>query len=371
MERKKILIAGRVNHNNYGDTLMVAIVAQYCIDLNYEVLVLDTGNFLVEQLSEIGLKITNVAFEELADYEVYKCIFTGGGYLAHNFFNGKKWCKKWISDAYFINASNYLIKNEIPYCFISVEVGPIYSDEMKRIVKKIFDNAEFVIVRNKESLSFVQSKVTDSANIVHSQDLVLTELLPIVEKMKLSGVLQDKFSNDGAITLGVHVTDKFDCSNFFKRRFVTDLIKVVNSNDGIKNVVIFSDNEETTNLDGAFDILSAGINRDKTIVRFKSLTDVLCAINESSHIITTKLHVGVSAISMGKKVLCLSDTPKSRRFYASIGQLPSHDYFYLRSFFNNKDVLNGFINSTDEKDSLGISYGSYKTTVEEFLCERS
>jgi polysaccharide pyruvyl transferase WcaK-like protein len=369
MIKGKVLIAGRVNHDNYGDTLMVAIVASYCTEQGYEVFVLGSGDFLVRQLKEIGIDVTNIDREYLHQYDFDRCIFTGGGYLAHNFFNGRKWCGKWLKDAYFTDAYHYLKDKGIPYCVLSVEVGPVQSKDMRQVVRQIFDDAKIVYVRNEQSLFFTQNNITKSDHVMHSQDMVLTELSNLVTSMSGKGLLNLYSSDTGRVSIGVHVTDKFDGSNFLKRKFVDELISVINSDPQVTKVVLFSDNEETTTLDDAFNYLAKNISNTKnvSIHRFHSLKEVLEVINQCSHVLTTKLHVGVSAISLGKHVLCLSDTPKSRRFYESIGFSGAHKNFYLRSPFSTKKHVLDFFNSRKVADLGNLRKGFYKIIVEKFL----
>lgn len=157
--------------------------------------------------------------------------------------------------------------------------------------------------------------------------------------------------------------------SIFRKRKLSCLPCSVNNIDSIGEVVLFSDNEETTNLDKAFSEMLGSITKKVGIVRFNSLLDVIKAVNDSTHVITTKLHVGVSAISMGKMVLCLSDTPKSRRFYSSVERISSHNYFYMRNFLNNKKIVENLFNSMKQDDSHNVKYGFYKNAVGGFLCE--
>lgn len=369
MEKRKILIAGRVNHDNYGDTLMVAIVAEYCAEAGYDVFVVGSGDFLVRQLKEIGIDIKNIDRESIYKYDFDKCIFTGGGYLAHNFFNGKSWCRKWLNDGYFTDIYDYLKSKNIPYCVLSVEVGPIKSPLMRAAVRSVFNDAKFVYVRNQQSLLFTKRNITNSAHINYSDDMVLTELDYLVSSMQKKNLLSCSIEEADSPIIGIHVTDKFDGSNFLKKEFVKQLVAAINENSNLKRIYLFSDNEETTNLDDAFKYLVENLSKKKNISihRFHSLREVIEIINQCSHVFTTKLHVGVSSISLGKHVLCLSDTPKSKRFYNSLSLSDSHKYFYLRNPFLTKKYIVDFISESKIADLSKINKCFYKSLIEKFL----
>lgn len=347
---KRALILGKVNHDNYGDTLMVMIVASCLIDCGYSVSVVEPGLFLEKQLKQYGLAVNYLDVDSInSAYEV--AIYTGGGYFAHNFVNGQKWCKRWLNEGYFIRTAKKLTECKIPYYVFSVEVGPIRNAEMRMAVKNILESAKKVVCRNSESVNFIRTSLCSDVGEV-GPDMVFSEIGEFVDRFHDSTIV-DPFCK----VLGIHITDKFNGSNLIKRLFVRDVLESIRLSNFTK-IILFSDNEETVNLDSAFKFIEENLDGNYEIVRFSGVKNVIDKLMETTHVLTTKLHVGVSAMALGKRVICFSDTPKSKRFYRGQGSGSIARGFYLEFYPRRMPVIRNFFN-TRESDPLCFSYSNY------------
>ncbi|WP_273070578.1 polysaccharide pyruvyl transferase family protein [Alteromonas australica] len=307
-----VLIVGKINHNNYGDILMVLFMAERIKANNGNVFLLGAFEFILPQLKAYNIEAKIIGITEI-DSSIDFSIFTGGGYFAHNLVNGKKWCANWLKESYFIDAAKVMKNCNIPYYIYSVEVGPILNKQMREEVRVIFDEAKEVVCRNIGSVDYVKNILQFNKCEV-GPDMVLSELSDFhnrhyknYESLGLNVSCKD--------TLAIHVTDKYNGTNFIKRMFRRNIVRAVNSSENYKTVILFSDNEETTNLDSAFRYLEKNIEKTTITKRYSDVENLLALFNSFSSVITTKLHVGVSGFALNKSVLCFSDMPKTRRFY--------------------------------------------------------
>ncbi|MDT8953423.1 polysaccharide pyruvyl transferase family protein [Aeromonas caviae] len=315
-----ILLAGKLQHDNFGDVIMAA----YYMNKEHQYYLFNSTDIVLNRLMELGYNAQLVNFDNIEDVSFDACVYIGGGYFGHTYLNGSKWCSEWENKNGLYKLSRYLVEKNIKYIVQSVEVGPIYQSSLRDKIKFILENASSVTVRNKGSKQYCLNKL--NLKVKEQGDIVYHE----------SSSFFSRYIGSENNNLVVHVTDKYNGSNLLKKNFTSAILNYVKSNNQSYNeVVLITDNEVTSNLDEAVKSFCDELLKEEIefrVVRYKNtpLPDIFKEVSNSKLMITTKLHLGVLAKSFGSNVKCFTDAPKSRRFYKDNNALHEIENFYLK-----------------------------------------
>ena len=83
---------------------------------------------------------------------------------------------------------------------------------------------------------------------------------------------------------------------------------------------------------------------DYEIIAYPGVDELIDLINKSTFVITTKLHVGITAAALNKRVFSIYKHPKTKRFHRQIGNI--YCIPLSEGGENNKELFRSFFEST-------------------------
>lgn len=301
----KVGLVGRSDHDNFGDSLMFAYYVKEANLKGIEIFVVEATEIFMQRLLESGLRCESLPLSDVSclDY----CLFIGGGYFGQPDLRWYSWNRRFLRDSYFKKVKDRLVEMKIPYDIFGVEVGPLYFSDTRIMVKDILSDAENVVVRNKASEAYVRDVLGITCQF--RRDVVLGQTpryYSVVEKLPNS--------------LIVHATGKFLKGNALSAQ-LRKKIKSFIVSANIEKVCILFDQTTYAKLLPAAESFSEELGANGVeveVVFYQGMDLSLSIIARHEKIITSKLHAGVTSLSLGGQVLCISGAPKIKRFYSEV-----------------------------------------------------
>lgn len=356
-EPKRILLIGKISHENFGDLLMGVYYAKWVAEL---------GAVPVFYRADPRVKLRledEVACEFVDDpacASIAGAIYFGGGYFGHSATNFHSWPRQWLVDGYFITIHRWLERHDVSYIVSSVEIGPLCGGKIRVAVARILEGADFVAPRNRASLRFARA-IAPGSTLEDGRDVVFEE-----ERVPGHG------DRSLPITLGIHAGEKLAYGSALRRRYIRGLMAAIERNASkISRVVVFFDSASTRGSSEsadrfANDVRSLGI--EVVVSEYADLKATLAVLRGLTHFVTTKLHAGVVVKASGGRVLAINDQPKVRRFYRSIDSGDDVISFYLSSASRiSRRVDRLFGSASVRVDSGGIGGRTHQDMTKTWL----
>ena len=352
---KKLYIHGSFMNDNYGDFLLYyvveSIVEKYESKYIWCSSDVDTS---YDKYCKVNRKNKSNAIK---DAELV--IFAGGGYFGEPANDKFKWnircLLKHIIPAYRV------YKKKIPYIIVGVEAGPISFGLNRHLMKKIFDGAEKVSVRNEESMAFLKK-----INVKNEIEVNPDWIMGINENdFPIKDINVDEIIDSTKKNIFVHLTSGIDTIGM--ENVVNDLIEYQNNNRDIRYIIGCDQAKSTQkeNVKKIFDIIN---NQDNKFLLYDSPWHLSKILNSVDAVITDKLHVGIVATKYGKEVICTAKHPKSVKFYNVINR---SEWANLLSSVKSKETLDKLNNLTFNKVKINqnvfVKAENNKKIVEQFL----
>lgn len=322
--QSEIILAGRCDHDNFGDSLMFSIYAS-ALQEDFDVKVFEATPSFIGRLQQDGLETKSISLSELKSSPENKIfVFVGGGYFGEPEINKRTWNKN-FKKGYFFKTSQLLKELNIPYLIQGVEVGPISNKGTIGIVRDLLKNAQHLVVRNKASRTFCEEKLGISTS-EYSPDIVLFGASNFLERRSPIDTIEVRN------TIALHVTGRLFSKNPLAQMNLNSIIRKIKEKKPNKVTLFFDQAEnERKFYEQALKTKAAleESNIETSLERYDGHEQLLRLISESELVITTKLHAGMSAISLNRKVLSISSAPKIKRFYLESGLESAHcSYFF-------------------------------------------
>lgn len=285
---KIILIHGSYFANNFGDTLLIKLIADYIKENSDYVLRVATKGNRIEQ-KYLGIQL-------IKKYEynsVRKIIYTGGGYFGEprgSYYQKLKWSKR--------NYARHLKWKRnfkyVPTAIIGIGVGPISIYPFRKIVKYLFKKSNLLVVRDQESFDYCSLMGINKAHLCIDYAFSLYDNEPINKKKNIL----------------IH-------SNDIINRYFEIAIKELKKIYIDHKFILVSDTEKSSNK----------INKIKNsyseyiddYIPYKNVDKLLNIIKISDIILTSKLHVGITGISFKSRVISIPYHQKTMRLYKQLG----------------------------------------------------
>lgn len=193
--------------------------------------------------------------------------------------------------------SKFCIKNNIPTYISGTGLGPVTSLLGKKSITKILDNAESIYLRDSESVEY--AKILSRASINETSDIVLS----LIRDFEIRCNGYNKFA--------LHVGQVSEENKIFIYK-LCDFLAGLNL-----DITVITDSFDASQVS-----LSESL-REKYQFKLKayegSVQKFIESYNDFDCVITTKLHAGILAYSMGLLPFSLPAHPKSKRFYKQVG----------------------------------------------------
>lgn len=302
---KKIYLHGSFMNDNFGDYLLFKIV----------------GDWIYESDSQNIVLATNVSttYDDIAKFkrcdkkdaikEADLIILGGGGYLGEPNSNKLKWALNFTKNhsMQFIR----IIRSKKPYMIVGVGAGTQKYFFTKLITKKICNNAKFISVRDNESRDFLYSiGVKKDINVIPDIVMSVDDKDFKLERSTNQNTIKDKEN------IIIHLTSRVSIKN---KLLVEDIVRY--SKENKCRFIICSDQGRDI-LKERNSFWREKLNgNDVEVYNYKSPYELLKIIEQSDMVITDKLHVGIVATRMYKKVISVAGHSKISRFYNQIGRI--------------------------------------------------
>jgi len=318
----KLAIHGCYAGGNFGDILIHDLIRQY-VEREFEVHVVcpwlkyaDNGRTRRSGKGWYDVVTANAA------------VFGGGGY-----FNGSgRAAKRRVSRRYLLPARTWSVL-KTPYIVLGVGVGPPLSDDVGGPVRTICEGADRVTVRDDESRKLLEKIGVSREDITVTCDVVMSltdEHIPGTAQQIATEDLGDP--GNGIRYLGLHFPNFYGprCligePPFHARRpdprltrVLSQVASVLKKHEDIQPVWI------NTGSSGSFLYALKRICRDTLpclkILPYRDHWVTASTLGRLDGVITSMLHVGVTAWSLGVPCCCFATHGKSQRFYRQIGRL--------------------------------------------------
>jgi polysaccharide pyruvyl transferase WcaK-like protein len=314
----KIGIIGSYAHPNFGDQLILQIMIKWIFE-KYPaaeiVLPFAMDQYCDQFKGNDQIKYSG-GFEELKKCDL--AVFGGGGYLgefqstsspAALDFSGrfKKWIKILSSNYRLIKywrISRFLRRNKIPYSVIGPGVGPFSFSIGRKMASGIFSGAQEIVIRDQESFDWVK-KLNPGLNVVQAADIALSLIRLKSKKRKR------------AMNVAVHLSPTI--TRYLSANDIGLLVDDI-SNSGAVVTLISDTNVSRGPVKNPILDEIRGIVRGGVITKQYGGTDSLLKDIDRAYdlIVTTKLHVGMVAYSLGVLPISLAAHIKTLRFYKQI-----------------------------------------------------
>ena len=296
--RKSIAIHGAVYGRNFGDIIIIETVLKSLARSGHCDVSIPMGfSRFIDYINRGSNVVGRNRYPSVI-------IFGPGGYLGQPRYNTLRWNIRFMMYHGFIILASFLFR--IPVVIHGTGVGPATFHPVRLLMKLLFMRAERIHVRDVESSNYVKElyKGVNEDILTFGGDVALA--LPHfygIEPIDINHVA-------GVIGIHMPVGDKIG----FPDELADDLLTFVAKHNECKFNILHDGpaQEVHSKLKGllSFEHVSN--------FKFEGPEELISQINQCELIITTKLHVGICAYALGKKIISTYTHPKNKRFFQQI-----------------------------------------------------
>lgn len=312
--KDKVAIHGSYYGDNFGDTLFVVLFVKWLkkYGLESDDIVLPFASERVRRLVSVS-KVKGI--RSLLMSKVL--VLIGGGYLGEPNSNVKKWSARLFYKHLSIILIAYITKK--PYIFIGVGAGPISVSIVRRIVVKMCNNSEMIIVRDLESKEYLIEYGVKESKIVCSVDSILSLENENDEDFKTGLISNLEFIKENDTTyIGIHLP----VFNYYSEKLANIGCELKNycSSIGKYKVIVFNDFYKENYDYKVRNIILENIDQENVIdVKYENTDKMLNLLANLDILVTSKLHCGLVANCFNKYVISISEHNKTERLYKQLG----------------------------------------------------
>jgi hypothetical protein len=300
----KVAVHGSYFANNFGDTLLVKLMCDWVARR------VGTGNVFLAvpghpaEQDSIGYPVIPLGER----HRITHLVYTGGGHFGEprqSFWENYRWQRRnrkrhldWLKS--FRNARKAVF---------GVGVGPISNPFYRHAVRQLFKEAEVVFVRDEESLEFSRKYRFNREQLRLGTDLAMS-IGPVEKKperlfaLHVAGLPRDEI---------IAIIDALTVKGLIKPDSPVDIIF-----DGKMSEAAVKLYENSA---------GSRVGRDRLqFIEYTGIDGLIERISNTDLVLTNKLHVGVVATALGRKVISLPAHQKTSRFYRQLGL----NYFCLQ-----------------------------------------
>lgn len=301
--RKKIFIHGYYDVENFGDRLLAELIKKRLSEL------LPGADTLIP-VEKRKTRLAWAARFMRCDYTVWG----GGGYLSDSGIRG------WGNKPLFKYLLPYwaLALARKRYSILCPGVGPVVTKLGALQIKRVVEGAEYAYVRDDESAEIlrgigVKREVRVASDFVTTLKLadIPADDVTTADKL-LGGCLNEK-------TLGIHLESLYRVSE----KIFFDIIEaVIRGVAGTGVVLVFIVDHDATMQAVYSQVADRFRDGDVKIVCLPKLSvwETVAVLGKITAVITSKLHVGITAWTLGAEVYSLWTHVKTERFYRQVGR---------------------------------------------------
>jgi len=302
----KIALHGSYHGHNFGDVLLMMIFRNWIKEAhgNIEVSV----PFASDRTSKYIQADSNNGFSDIA--KSAGVIYGGGGYFGEPPSQQIKWGFRNLIRHYPAGAFSQLLSK--PYAIIGIGAGPITNRLTRAAMVQLCNRAKILAVRDEESKAYLTEYGVDQEQITVTADCVIQltkEQLPrfAVEE---GAKLLDRAKYEKIIGVHIQNFNYPDSVEHLKK----EIVQFANAHRQI-GIALLSDGFKTP--DAAEELKQAIPN--SFMVPYTNPWVFSALLSELDLVVTTKLHVGITATSLNTTTLAFPVHGKTERYYKQIG----------------------------------------------------
>lgn len=318
----KIIIHGSTLGSNFGDCLFAQLFYDECRKNNNGETLFYENKFPIKNdavaLSEHFRKAMNYngkcTFKDVRNCD--GMIFMAGGYFGETTSSLKEAFIRYYKH---VKLGLYAIWFKKPLAIIGVGAGPVSRNFLLKGIKKVFNHASVITVRNDESKEFlekigVNKKIyvtADAAQVVSAENVK-----PLDDKLKAQ--IEKSCGNEKILLL--HCVTPIAQMKIMEEKIIPGINKFLDKHSeyGVVLTVDQCSSDRTKELKE----LAQGLHTDKTYVyQYENPQKMMDLLNYADFVVTTKLHVGIVSCSLSKPVVSFPfNSRKIERYYKQIGE---------------------------------------------------
>jgi len=325
MKKNKELLSVHCSYfgDNFGDTLFAVEMVRFLLNQGIE-----RDSIVLPFSSTRALEQSGVHKSGLLNFLVSKkVIFAGGGYFGEPESKKLLWNLRFLKRHGLVILGSLLLNKKI--IVSGVGVGPISLRFNRYLIRKLFNKASKVIVRDPESFLYCKDVLKITNCKLGSDPIISTA----IEKKVQSQVSQQK-------TIGVHLPMLKDSDELYA---MAKELSVLQKNNDINYIVFLDFYKPSFNNIIEHHLNEKNVKFDKFSYDGTSSLEVL--LSKLDGVITTKLHVGIVSTSLSIPAFSLYVHSKTPKYYKLIEKsswckkFTDYQYGDFGSFFDS--VLDG------------------------------
>ncbi|XEC95509.1 polysaccharide pyruvyl transferase family protein [Paenibacillus tarimensis] len=300
---------------NFGDELLLAIHSKWVKEIiNGDVVLPYAINIYDQEVNAIKLK--GIGALKAAE----KLIYSGGGYLGEPNHDQINWGYSFFKRKHFVPAEYFKLTKK-PYAIIGAGAGPLTNKFTRKEVIRMCKNAEITAVRDEESKKFLCEYGVPSEKIHVTADLVLSLGLEDLDALKKSKAKAFLNNVEGKKLIGIHLAVSSENPNYGENAQIiqSSIVRFFNNNPDFIPVLI-ADKRNSSEQNQVIEELSKEFVHKYIVYKHSDIWLTCAILSQLDAVLTTKLHVGITAYSLGTKAFSVAAHQKTLRFYKQIEQ---------------------------------------------------
>ncbi|WP_404466675.1 polysaccharide pyruvyl transferase family protein [Planococcus rifietoensis] len=303
---KNIALHGSYYHHNFGDLLMLDIMTKWIKEEN------DLNKVFLPHASESVANVLAVdGFGIKSLLKADALIYGGGGYL------GEPPTKKYLwglrASLRHTPASHIMKVRNKPYSIIGVGVGPLTNPVTRQSFSKMCKTANTLAVRDEESRNYLIEYGVPKKDVIQTSDMVMQLNKKDIDPKYFLSVEKSFAAIKSTFKIGIHLAD-----NPYPEE--TEMIKneIVELGKKYPNICFILLRDGVGSHPAVLHEIHRELPNSSLIFPYENHWQFSAAIGLLDMIVTTKLHVGITASALGKIAISFSAHGKTPRFYKQI-----------------------------------------------------
>lgn len=293
---KRVAVHGSYFARNFGDTLLVRIMCQWLAEAvgRDNVYLAVPGH--AEEQREIGYPVVNPSLR----HTVTHLVFAGGGYLGEPKLPLRE-RYSWYWRNYRRHLSWVRDYSGARKAIFGIGIGPISDPFFRNSMRRLLNGMQPLFVRDEISLEYAQRYRLNAERARLGIDLALS-VSPVQYPPRYS--------------FGVHVSS-------MPEHVLAEVIEVLLTQPRYPgrpqpSIALIADTPVSPGSLKRYKELAQHVASPSNSSEYNGVDDLMERIADCETIITSKLHVGIVASALGRKVISLPVHPKTSRFYKDL-----------------------------------------------------
>lgn len=306
---KTLVIHGAYKGDNFGDTLLLGILANEANRIGWHVLASRTCKASAAHLHGISNIERLTHWRQLNKAQAL--VYGGGGFLGEQPLNHLQWHLQFIKNH--IPVGLWFWMRRKPYGCIGTGLGPLSFGPSRRLITFLLKRAGVVCLRDEESKAYLAQYGVPERQIDVSADLALT-----LADGAFPQISRYNFPRTGRGPV-VLLHPSYDADQDAPQEQLAQHLKLVLAAHPEAELWLMDDApcRNPDNNKGWKHLLNISPER---IFLYKSPWETCALIKSADIVISNKLHVGIVAATYGKIVLSVAKHPKNKRFFDQINR---------------------------------------------------